>query len=155
MQTDSHHRDVDEPIDVLLVDDNPGDVRLTREAFERARTTVETKLHAVNTGDDALAVLSRTDECTGVPPPDLVLLDLNLPGCDGCELLERIRTDRSLRRLPVLMLTSSADEDDVSRCYAASANAYLRKPVDPDEFVSTVEAIDRFWFGRTRFPPEQ
>ncbi|WP_293028212.1 response regulator [Natronococcus sp.] len=154
MATNVHHRHVDEPVDVLLIDDNPGDVRLIQEAFKTARTTVETQLHAVNTGDDALAVLARTDGA-GIPPPDLVLLDLNLPGRDGCEVLERIKNDRQLRRLPVLMLTSSADEDDVSRCYGANANAYLTKPVDPDEFVSTVEAIDRFWFGRTRFPPEQ
>ncbi|NKE34539.1 response regulator [Natronococcus sp. JC468] len=147
------HQHVDEPIDVLLVDDNPGDVRLTREAFETARTTVETELHAVSTGDEALAALSQSDEYSAVPPPDLVLLDLNLPGHGGCDVLERIRNDRRLRRLPVLILTSSADEDDVSRCYTATANAYLTKPVDPGEFVSIVEAIDRFWFEQARLPP--
>lgn len=153
MSSTIHHRELDEPVDILLVEDNPGDIRLTQEAFRMAETNTETELHAVNSGTDAIAFLSRSGEYAAVPPPDLVLLDLNLADRDGCRVLETIKTDPQHQHLPVLVLTSSDASEDVNRCYDACANAYLTKPMDPMELVSTVEAIERFWLESVRLPP--
>ncbi|TYL39520.1 response regulator [Natronococcus pandeyae] len=153
MTTTTHQQQTDESIDILVVEDNPGDVRLIREAFEMAETNNETELYVANTGKDAIAFLTQSDEFAAVPPPDLVLLDLNLPGRDGCEVLGTIRTDLQLRRLPVLMLTSSESTEDIERCYNARANAYLMKPTDPEEFISTAEAVERFWLEQAQLPP--
>lgn len=153
MSTPTRQQNPDEPVDILVVEDNPGDVRLIREAFEMTETDVETELHVVNTGKDAMAFLAQSDEYAAAPPPGLVLLDLNLPGQDGCEVLETVRTELQLRRLSVIVLTSSDSTEDLERCYDARANAYLMKPTDPDEFVSTVEAVEHFWLDQTRLPP--
>lgn len=136
-------------LDILLVEDNPGDARLTREAF--AETDPETTLHVVGTGDEALDALSRRD--SDEPFPDLVLLDLNLPGLDGCEVLAEIRSTPDVQRLPVIVVTSSSAREDVERCYDAAANAYLTKPSDPAEFVSLAESIEGFWFDHAKLPP--
>lgn len=152
MTTTTHQQHTDEPIDILVVEDNPGDVRLIREAFEMAETNNETELHVANTGKDAITFLTQSDEYAAAPPPDLVLLDLNLPGQDGCEILETIRTDLQLRRLPVIVLASSGSTTDIERCYNARANAYLMKPTDPNEFVSIVEGVDQFWLEQAQLP---
>jgi CheY-like chemotaxis protein len=141
-----------EPAQILLVEDNPGDVRLTREAFKAGR--IENDLHVVSDGTEALAFLSQQGEYADVPRPDLVLLDLNLPGKDGEEVLEELKTDPSLRSIPVIVLTSSRAEEDVVTSYELHANAYLTKPVDPDEFIETVRAFEKFWFSVVRLPPE-
>lgn len=146
-----HRRRPDEPVEVLLVEDNLGDIRLTQEAFEGVDS--ETKLHPVTDGDDALEFLTRRADDDAPSLPDIVLLDLNLPGRDGCEVLEAIRDDRRLHTLPVLMLTSSGDSRDIERCYGAHANAYLTKPTDIDEFASLVKAVEGFWFERATLPP--
>lgn len=141
----------EKPREVLLVEDNPGDARLMREAFETVEA--ETTLHTVDTADDALDFLRRRVDDDSLPLPDLVLLDLKLPGKDGSEVLESVRNDPQLRLLPVIVLTSSEDSEDIERCYDAQANAYLTKPVDADEFDSLVNTVERFWFGQVRLPP--
>lgn len=137
------------PIDILLVEDNPGDVRLIQEAFKT--TDRETTLHAITDGDDAMEFL--TQQTTEDSLPDLVLLDLNLPGKSGCEILRTIRDEPQLQHLPVIMLTSSRANEDVTRCYETGANAYLTKPDDMAAFSSLVETVERFWFERARLPP--
>ncbi|QLG50558.1 response regulator [Natrinema halophilum] len=141
-----------EPAQLLLVEDNPGDVRLTKEAFKQGR--IENDLHVVSNGAEALDFLARRDDYHDAPRPDLVLLDLNLPGKDGEDVLEELKDDPALRSIPVIVLTSSRAEEDVVKSYELHANAYLTKPVDPDEFIETVRAFEKFWFSVVRLPPE-
>ncbi|MFC6768187.1 response regulator [Natrinema soli] len=141
-----------EPAQILLVEDNPGDVPLTREAFKQGR--IENDLHVVSDGIEALAFLTQQGEYADAPRPDLILLDLNLPGKDGEEVLEELKDDPVLRSIPVIVLTSSRAEEDVVTSYELHANAYLTKPVDPDEFIETVRAFEKFWFSVVRLPPE-
>lgn len=138
-------------MNILLVEDDPGDVRLMREAFET--TEAETTLRVVTTGEDALECLRRQGEYEQAPFPDMVLLDLDLPGKSGCELLETIREDAKLRCLPVIVLTISDANEDIAKCYAAGANAYLTKPTDPDDFSDVVAAVESFWIKRAQLPP--
>ena len=140
--------ETDEPIEILLVEDNPGDVRLTREAFRA--TDRETTFEVVTDGERAVEFVSRSSDRS---LPDLVLVDLNLPGRNGCAVIEAIREDPQLGCLPVIVLTSSRDEEDVARSYDARANAYLTKPTDPAEFVALARRIEEFWFDRARLPP--
>lgn len=142
-----------EPARILLVEDNPGDVRLTEEAFEQAR--IENDLHVVSDGSEALSFLFQEGKHTDAPRPDLVLLDLNLPGKDGENVLEELKADPELRSIPVIVLTSSSAEEDIARSYELHANAYLTKPVDPDAFIETVRAFEKFWFSVVRLPPEE
>ncbi|OAQ52684.1 chemotaxis protein CheY [Natrinema mahii] len=140
-----------EPARILLVEDNPGDVRLTKEAFKQGR--IENDLYVVSDGTEALDFLSRRGEYADAPRPDLILLDLNLPGKDGEAVLEDLKVDPKLRSIPVIVLTSSRAEEDIVRSYELHANAYLTKPVDPDEFIETVRAFEKFWFSVVRLPP--
>lgn len=132
------------------MEDNPGDVRLTQVAFEEAG--VDYRLHVVTTGADAIDFLDGGDEEGPVPRPDLVFLDLNLPRKDGIEVLQAIRGDLELRRLPVLVLTSSLASEDILECYANYANAYLTKPDTIDEFVSLIRAVETFWLEEAQLP---
>jgi chemotaxis family two-component system response regulator Rcp1 len=131
---------------ILLVEDNAGDVRLTREALREADVSVE--LTAVADGEQALAFL-RGD----APRPDLILLDLNLPKKNGLEVLEDIKRDPALRRIPVIMLTTSSSARDVVACYDRGVNCYVVKPLDLDDFTALVQAIHSFWFGIAQRPP--
>ena len=140
-----------DPVDILLVEDNPGDVRLTREAFSRGR--INNELHVVTDGESALDYLFQRGDFEDAPRPDLVLLDLNLPRLDGIEVLSEIKDDGGLRRLPVVVLTSSEAEEDVVRSYELHTNAYLTKPVDPGEFIDLVRTFEEFWFELVRLPP--
>ncbi|SIR73121.1 response regulator [Natronorubrum thiooxidans] len=140
------------PAQILLVEDNPGDVRLTEEAFKQGR--IENDLHVVSDGNEALEFLYQRGEYADAPRPDLILLDLNLPRKDGEDVLEELKDDSELRSIPVIVLTSSRAEEDVVRSYELHANAYLTKPVDPDEFIETVRAFEKFWFSVVRLPPE-
>ncbi len=140
------------PARILLVEDNPGDVRLTKESFEHG--PIENDLHVVTDGAAALEFLHRRGEYTDAPRPDLVLLDLNLPRITGDEVLEELKADPELRSIPVVVLTSSKAEEDVARSYDHHANAYLTKPVDPDEFIDTVRVFEEFWFSVVRLPTE-
>ncbi|WP_306053887.1 response regulator [Natronococcus wangiae] len=138
--------------EVLLVEDNPGDVRLIQEAFSESEG--DHALHVAATGGDALEWLNERARDPDRSNPDLVLLDLNLPGTDGYDVLEAIRGHSKLRRLPVVVLTSSNASEDVEKCYRTHANAYLTKPIDTGVLVSMVRVIERFWFEHARLPPE-
>jgi CheY-like chemotaxis protein len=137
-------------IDVLLVEDDPGDVLITREAFEDNK--VQNRLHVVSDGVDALAFLRREGQYAEAPTPDLILLDLNLPRMDGREVLAAIKADDALRSIPVVVLTTSDSEDDVAKSYSLHANAYVTKPVDFDRFIAAVRQIDEFFVSVVRLP---
>jgi CheY-like chemotaxis protein len=137
-------------IEVLLVEDDPGDVLLTREAFEHQK--VANRLHIVNNGEDAIGFLRKQGQYTDAPDPDLVLLDLNLPGMHGREVLAAVKEDPRLQTIPVVVLTTSEAEEDVLRSYQLHANAYVTKPVDFDRFMAVVRAIDEFFVSVVRLP---
>ncbi|GAA1810005.1 response regulator [Luedemannella flava] len=139
------------PIEVLLVEDDPGDVLMTREAFEEHK--VNNRLTVVSDGAEALAYLRREGEYTDAVRPDLILLDLNLPRRDGREVLADIKADEDLRRIPVVVLTTSAADEDILRSYSLHANAYVTKPVDFEQFISVVRQIDDFFVSVVRLPP--
>lgn len=139
------------PIEILLVEDDPGDVLMTREAFEDHKVT--NRLTVVTNGEDAIAYLRRQGRYADAPTPDLVLLDLNLPRRDGREVLADIKGDPDLRRIPVVVLTTSDAEEDIVAAYDLHANAYVRKPVDFEQFVAAVRAIDDFFITVVRLPP--
>ncbi|MGC4998692.1 MULTISPECIES: response regulator [unclassified Streptomyces] len=138
------------PIDVLLVEDDPGDELMTREAFEDNK--IGNTLHVVRDGEEALDFLYRRGGFTGAPRPDLILLDLNLPKYDGRQVLERIKSDQDLADIPVVVLTTSAAEEDILRSYRLHANAYVTKPVDLDQFIAAVRQIDDFFVQVVRLP---
>lgn len=137
-------------IEILLVEDNPGDVRLTREALKEGK--VRNNLHVASDGVEALAFLRREGHGADAPRPDLILLDLNLPRMDGRELLEEIKQDDALRSIPVVILTTSRDEEDILRTYDLHANCYITKPVDLDQFISVVRSIEDFWLTIVKLP---
>ena len=138
------------PVEVLLVEDDPGDVLMTQEAF--ADYKIANRLSVVSNGEDAIAYLRKQDRFAEAPTPDLVLLDLNLPRRDGREVLQEIKRDPELRRIPIVVLTTSEAEEDVVAAYDLHANAYVRKPVDFDQFVAAVQAIDDFFITVVRLP---
>lgn len=138
------------PIDVLLVEDDPGDELMTREAFEDNK--IGNTLHVVRDGEEALDFLYRRGEHTDAPEPDLILLDLNLPKYDGRQVLEKIKSDPDLSHIPVVVLTTSAAEEDILRSYRLHANAYVTKPVDLDQFIAAVRQIDDFFVQVVRLP---
>jgi CheY-like chemotaxis protein len=139
------------PVEILLVEDNPGDERLTREALREGK--VYHNLHWVKDGVEAMAFLRRQGKYASVPRPDIVLLDLNLPKKDGREVLEEIKTDEDLKRIPVVVLTTSKAEEDVLRTYNLHANCYVTKPVDLEKFIVVVKSIDVFWLTVVTLPP--
>jgi CheY-like chemotaxis protein len=139
------------PIEVLLVEDDPGDVLMTKEAFEEHR--VNNRLRVVNDGDEALAYLRRQEPYTDAVRPDLILLDLNLPRRDGRQVLQEIKNDESLRHIPVVVLTTSQADEDILRSYQLHANAYVTKPVDFDQFIKAVRQIDEFFVSVVKLPP--
>lgn len=138
-------------VDILLVEDNDGDVRLVERAFKTRN--LSGTLHVVQTGDEALDWLHRRGEFAERPRPDLVLLDLNLPATSGEEILEEIRSDPYLQRLPVIVLTSSPSDDDLVMAYEAGANAFLRKSVSPEEFTDRIQSFTEFWVSTADLPP--
>lgn len=139
------------PIEILLVEDNPGDVRLTREALKEGK--VYSNLHTVKDGVEAMQFLRRQGKYSSVPRPDIILLDLNLPKKDGREVLQEIKTDDALKRIPVVVLTTSKAEEDVLRTYNLHANCYVTKPVDLEKFMVVVKTIDVFWLTVVTLPP--
>ncbi|HZX33687.1 MAG TPA: response regulator [Rhodocyclaceae bacterium] len=132
------------PAEILLVEDNQDDVLLARRGFERAQLPV--RLHHVENGEECMAFLRKTGAFAGVPTPDLVLLDLNMPVMDGREVLAEMVADAVLRRLPVVVLTTSADERDVLEMYRYRCSSYIVKPVDFDQFLAAIQTIGRYWF---------
>jgi CheY-like chemotaxis protein len=139
------------PIDVLLVEDDEGDVLMTREALDEGK--IINRLHVAGDGVEALAFLRREGKHAEAARPDLILLDLNLPRVDGRQVLQEIKADQELRRIPVVVLTTSEAEEDVLRSYDLYANAYVSKPVDFDRFVHVIRQIDDFFISVVRLPP--
>ena len=139
-----------DPIEILLVEDDPGDVLMTTEAL--ADSKIANRLHVVNNGEEALAFLRQEGQYETSPRPDLVLLDLNLPRMDGREVLEIVKNDAALRRIPIVVLTTSDAEEDVVRSYDLHANAYVTKPVDFEQFVGVVRQIDDFYITVVKLP---
>jgi CheY-like chemotaxis protein len=141
------------PIEILLVEDNPGDVCLTRQAFESGR--VLNNLSVVNDGRQAMAFLRHENEYVDAPRPDLILLDLNLPAMDGREVLHEIKKDAVLRRIPVIILTTSQAEKDIKTTYESHANSFITKPVDLDEFLNIIKEIETFWLNVVKLPQDR
>jgi CheY-like chemotaxis protein len=137
-------------IDVLLVEDDPGDVLITREAFEHNK--IMNTLHVAHDGQEGLDYLFQRGAFQDAPRPDLILLDLNLPKYNGRQVLEMIKSDADLCSIPVVVLTTSAAEEDILRSYKLHANAYVTKPVDIDQFMSAVRQIDQFFVQVVRLP---
>ncbi len=141
-----------DPIEILLVEDNPGDIRLTREALRDGK--IYNNLYVARDGVEAMAFLRKTDQYTQAPRPDLILLDLNLPRKDGHEVLAEVKTDENLRRIPVVILTTSQAEEDIIKTYDLHVNCYITKPVDLDQFVKIVKSIEDFWLTIVKLPAE-
>src|SRR6267143_494508 len=138
-------------VDILLVEDNPGDVRLMREALREAK--FQNELYVAEDGVEAIAFLRRQGKYAGAVRPDLILLDLNLPRKDGLEVLAEIKEDADLKRIPVVVLTTSQAEADILRAYNLHANCYINKPVDIEQFLTVVKSIEDFWLAIVKLPP--
>lgn len=138
------------PIELLLVEDNPGDVVLTREALKESK--VWSNLHVVEDGEEALAFLRQEGAYAEAPLPDIILLDLNLPRKDGREVLSIIKVNENLKRIPVVILTTSDAEEDILKAYNLNANCYITKPVDFKQFIKVVRAIEEFWLTIVKLP---
>jgi CheY-like chemotaxis protein len=138
------------PIEILLVEDNPGDVRLTQEALKEGK--ILNNLHMARDGVEAISFLRREGENGTAVRPDLILLDLNLPRKDGREVLTEIKKDEELRRIPVVVLTTSRAEEDIIRTYDCHANCYITKPVDFDQFINVIKSIENFWLSIVKLP---
>lgn len=144
-------RTAPEVFEILLVEDNPGDARLAQEALKEGRMT--SRLKVVVDGVEALAYLRREGQYTAAPRPNLILLDLNLPRKDGRQVLAELKADEDLRRIPVVVLTTSQAEQDILRSYDLHANCYITKPVDLDRFISVVRSIEEYWCSVVTLPP--
>jgi two-component system, chemotaxis family, response regulator Rcp1 len=139
------------PIDILLVEDSPSDVLLTREALRDAR--IANDLSVARDGEEAMEYLRQEGDHADKPRPDIVILDLNLPRKDGREVLREIKGDDSLRRIPVVVLTTSSSDRDIGECYDSHANCFLTKPIDFEEFIDVVRSMEHFWISVVRLPP--
>ena len=146
----SYDRFSSRAIEILLVEDNPGDVRLTEEVLKEGK--VQNNLNIVYNGVEALKFLRKEDEFSDVPQPDLILLDLNLPLKDGREVLAEIKKDLELRKIPVVVLTTSQAEEDIMKVYDLNANCYISKPVELNEFIDVVKSIEDFWLSIVKLP---
>lgn len=138
------------PVEILLVEDNPGDVRLTIEALKEGK--VRNNLSVARDGAEALDFLFKRGKFQDAVRPDIILLDLNLPKKDGREVLAEIKADATLRRIPVVVLTTSRAEEDILKSYDLHVNCYITKPVDMNQFIDVVKAIDSFWFSIVQLP---
>lgn len=139
------------PIEILLVEDNPGDVRLTQEALKEGK--VRNHLSVATNGEAALAFLRQEGRYADAPRPDVILLDLNLPRKDGREVLADIKSDPNLKRIPVVILTTSEAEQDILKTYNLHANCYITKPVELEQFMEVVKSIEDFWLTIVKLPP--
>jgi CheY-like chemotaxis protein len=137
-------------MDILLVEDNPGDVRLTQEALKENQ--LHNNLHVTRNGVEAMAFLRQEGEYADAPRPGLVLLDLNLPRKDGREVLAEIKSDAALKRIPVVILTTSQAEEDILKTYDLHANCYITKPVNLDQFIQVIQSIKDFWLATVELP---
>jgi two-component system, chemotaxis family, response regulator Rcp1 len=140
------------PVQILLVEDSPSDTELTVEALKEAK--VRNHLSIVEDGEQAMQFLRRRGEFKDAPRPDLIMLDLNLPRKDGREVLAEIKSDNALKSIPVVVLTTSRAEQDIARAYQLSANCYITKPVDFEQFLQVVRSIESFWLFVVTLPPK-
>jgi two-component system, chemotaxis family, response regulator Rcp1 len=139
------------PVRILIVEDNPADVRLVREVLRDSR--IPNTIECVADGVEALAYLERSGKYSASPRPHLIIMDLNMPKVDGRQVLRRIKADVNLRRIPVVVMTSSQLEDDIVQAYDQHANCYIRKPMDFQRFREVVTALENFWFSTVELPP--
>ncbi len=137
-------------VDILLVEDNPGDAELTRLAFSEAR--IRSNLRVLENGDEVMPFLRQEGDYGEAPRPDIILLDLNLPGKDGREILEEVKADNQLKTIPVIVLTTSQAEEDILRTYELHANSYIQKPVDVNEFIAAIKSLEDFWLTVVKLP---
>lgn len=138
------------PIEILLVEDNPGDARLAQEALRESK--LRNNLYIAEDGIEAMNFLKKEGKYHGVPKPDLILLDLNLPRMDGREVLKSIKSDEDLKRIPVVILTMSSAEEDILKSYNLFANCYITKPIDLEQFIKVVRSIEDFWLTIVKLP---
>ena len=141
------------PVHILLVEDNPADARLTQEAIRD--TEYRYQLHLAEDGEEAMEFLNKEGEFAGVPRPDLILLDLNLPGMDGREVLAEIKADDDLGSIPVVVLTTSTAQQDLLYSYGLRANSYVNKPIDRDRFNDMIKSVMEYWINISTLPPRQ
>ena len=141
------------PVDILLIEDNPGDVRLTKEALRDAK--VSNEIFVARDGVEAMEFLERKGRFSNMPLPDLILLDLNLPKKDGREVLAEIKQDPILKHIPVVVLTTSKADEDIIKTYNLHANAYITKPVDLNRFSEIIHILNEFWFTIVTLPPKE
>ena len=141
------------PIVILLVEDSVGDVDLTREALGGYK--IKNELNVVGDGEEAMAYLHKTGKYVKAPRPDIILLDLNLPKKDGREVLAEIKADDSLKRIPVVILTTSQAEEDILKSYDLNCNCYITKPIDLHRFMNVIKAIEHFWLTIVSLPPNK
>jgi two-component system, chemotaxis family, response regulator Rcp1 len=139
-----------EPVVILLVEDNPVDVMITKKALSEGR--VSNKLHVAEDGEEAMDFLYKRGKYSSAPSPEIILLDLNLPKKDGREILAEVKADPSLRRIPVVIITTSQDKEDIWRSYNLQANCFITKPVDMEQFTKALECLGEFWFSVVRLP---
>ena len=139
-----------EPVEILLVEDNPVDVMITKKAFSAGR--VSNNLHVAEDGEEAMDFLYKRGKYSSAPSPEIILLDLNLPKKDGREILAEVKADPSLRRIPIVILTTSQDKEDIWRSYNLQANCFITKPVDMEQFTKALECLGEFWFSVVRLP---
>jgi two-component system, chemotaxis family, response regulator Rcp1 len=137
-------------IDILVVEDNPGDARLIKEVLKTYK--IRNSLHIVNDGVEAMDFLYKRGEFAEVPRPDLIFLDLNLPRMDGREVLANIKGSDEFKQIPVVVMTMSQSEEDIVKSYRLQANCYVTKPIDLDQFIKVVESVEDFWFSMVKLP---
>ncbi|ELY68744.1 response regulator [Natrinema versiforme] len=141
---------IEEAITILLVEPNPGDARLFSESFEDAN--IASRIHTVTDGEAALDFVHQRKAHSESPRPDMILLDFQLPDVDGADVLSELKSEETLRSIPVIVMTSSATEEDIARSYDLHANAYVQKPVEPDEFIELARSFENFWLTFVRLP---
>lgn len=146
----SHYRF--RPIEILLVEDSPSDANLIQISFKQAK--IANHLHWVEDGETALDYLLQQGDYANTPRPDLIVLDLNLPGMDGQEVLTSVKSDPTLKRIPVIVLTTSSDEEDILKSYELNANCYITKPIDIQQFMRMVQLLEEFWLAAVQLPSE-
>jgi CheY-like chemotaxis protein len=144
---------VSKSLQILLVEDNEGDVRLIKEAFNESN--IDKSFSVAKDGEDALNYLYKKGKYADCLRPDIIFLDINLPKKNGFEVLEQIKNDPDLKRIPVIMLSSSSSEDHIHKSYELSANCYVTKPVDFDEYTEVVKTIEDFWFDKAKLPAQE
>lgn len=147
-----NNQKIGRPIKILLVEDSPGDVRLTQEAFKDSKLC--NKVYVVGDGVEAMDFLYKKKKYTNASRPDIILLDLNLPKKNGREVLREIKGDENLKRIPVVILTTSKAEEDIIKSYNLHANCYITKPVDLNQFTRVVKSIENFWFTIVKLPSD-